>query len=458
MKESNAINSSLFTLANCVDAINSKASRIPYRESKLTRILSLGQNGGRTVMILNLAPTRAYHLDTVSSLSFGSRTKRIEVSEIENDPIYRTKAKPLAATGSIAGSNISRQPLRPLTAAHNANKQETHPTKQGVKPVKAFSVYSDTRRVAAQVVRKAEPQKRPADSSATTSRPLKRPADHTSRMRVEPALTRETIDALISQRIDEKLAEKALQDAGSAPALSAELQKRLDDLEHRIDAKEDDEKGQGLQYLLMAKQHGIRGEDASALRMYQLAVPFFPGNQKLKAKMDALEERIRSKKVMGMGVKVEAHNAMSMAQEATQSKATKLYKGHEEEDGEEDFVPPQESDCEESFASDTSFKYSRTARKPKKMAKKLPVFRDMPGHVSGPPSPKTAELLRIINSRDVRQIKTLVGVGAKKADTIVSSLLEMGDEEIQDLDGLMGLRGLSVKSVETMRMGLWAEF
>jgi hypothetical protein len=31
----------------------------------------------------------------------------------------------------------------------------------------------------------------------------------------------------------------------------------------------------------MAKQHQARGEDSSALRMYQLAAPHFPHNEKL---------------------------------------------------------------------------------------------------------------------------------------------------------------------------------
>jgi hypothetical protein len=430
-------------------------------------------------MILNLAPTRAYHLDTVSSLSFGSRTKKIEVSEIENDPIYRSMGKPLAATSSIGGTNISRQPLRPLTAAHNANKQEADPKKQGAKPVKAFSVYSDTRKVAPRTsnppaqnlgLRKAEAHKRPAESHALTSRPFKRSADQSRMRNAEPALTKESIDALISQRIDEKLAERALQDAGAAPALSAELQKRLDDLEHRIDAKEGDEKGQGLQYLLMAKQHVIRGEDASALRMYQLAIPFFPGNLKLKSKMDTLEERIRNKKMAGVGVRVEAEVTGTAAPApAPSAKLTGPLKAHNKtlkpytdtRDGSDDdeFAPRPESDHDESYASDASFKYTKAVRKPKKSARKLPIFRDVAGDEHpGANSPKTAQLLKIINSRDVSQIKTLVGVGAKKADAIVSSLLEMEDEEILDLEGLASLKGLSGKSVETMRMGVWAGF
>ena len=67
MVESASINKSLFVLAKCVEAISTSSTRVPYRESKMTRILSLGQNNGLTVMILNLAPTRSYHLDSRSS-------------------------------------------------------------------------------------------------------------------------------------------------------------------------------------------------------------------------------------------------------------------------------------------------------------------------------------------------------------------------------------------------------
>jgi len=41
--ESSSINKSLFVLSQCVEAISQKKSRVPYRESKLTRILALGE-------------------------------------------------------------------------------------------------------------------------------------------------------------------------------------------------------------------------------------------------------------------------------------------------------------------------------------------------------------------------------------------------------------------------------
>lgn len=475
--ESSAINKSLFVLAQCVEAMNKKQNRIPYRESKMTRILGLGQNKGLTVMILNLAPTRAYHLDTISSLNFASRTKKVEVAEVENDPVLRTMSKPLAVTSSIGGANIKRQPLRALTAAANVNVTETGKEKKGEKPVKAFSVYSDSRKPVSRVsnltsqnqgVRRTEAQKRAAEPSSTfATRPTKtlRAADNTSRVRaVEPGMTKEAIEALIAQRLDERLAEKALQDAATAaPAISDELQKRLDDLEQRIDAKEDDGKSQGLQFLLMAKQHHARGEDASALRMYHLAEPYFPGNEKLQAKMRSLEDRIRSKREEGqkhMSAPVVAAPMSSlMAPLKADKKATrpKMVFRDDAESEDDDFAPPPQSDHDDSFASEDSFVAKpKAARKPKKAAKKLPIFRDDLDASAGPgdQTPRTSHLLKIINSRDVNQIKALKGVGLKKADAIVNCLVEMDNVEVQDLASLAMLKGVSGKTVENMRLGL----
>jgi len=142
MVESASINKSLFVLAQCVEAISKKQQRIPYRESKMTRILSLGQNNGLTVMILNLAPSRSFHLDTLSSLNFANRTKKIEVREIENEPIF--KGPPRPTTASNLNGGMPRQPLRPLNNAMNANILANRDAKTDKeKPVKAFSVYAD---------------------------------------------------------------------------------------------------------------------------------------------------------------------------------------------------------------------------------------------------------------------------------------------------------------------------
>ncbi|KAJ4390459.1 hypothetical protein N0V85_007199 [Neurospora sp. IMI 360204] len=160
--ESAAINKSLFVLSQCIDAISRGDKRIPYRESKMTRILSLGQNNGITIMILNLAPMRSYHLDTLSSLNVSSRAKRIEVREIENEVVYKQPHRSHSSTSFSGLSNgvlAPRQPLRPIgLGTHNsytgsapalARSSTDRAAASGAviekaeKPSKLFNVYAD---------------------------------------------------------------------------------------------------------------------------------------------------------------------------------------------------------------------------------------------------------------------------------------------------------------------------
>ena len=78
------INRSLLTLGNCINALceaNEKGSKsyIPYRDSKLTRLLkdSLGGNA-RTVMIANVSPSILSFDDTYNTLNYANRAKKIK--------------------------------------------------------------------------------------------------------------------------------------------------------------------------------------------------------------------------------------------------------------------------------------------------------------------------------------------------------------------------------------------
>jgi kinesin family protein 22 len=59
--------------------------RIPFRDSKLTRLLqdSLGGNS-HSVMITNIAPSMAYFADTLNTLNFASKSKSIVNKPIAN--------------------------------------------------------------------------------------------------------------------------------------------------------------------------------------------------------------------------------------------------------------------------------------------------------------------------------------------------------------------------------------
>ncbi|KAM0745937.1 kinesin heavy chain [Meredithblackwellia eburnea MCA 4105] len=80
LEEAKKINKSLSALGMVINALtDGKSSHIPYRDSKLTRILqeSLGGNS-RTTLIINCSPSAYNEVETISTLRFGMRAKSIK--------------------------------------------------------------------------------------------------------------------------------------------------------------------------------------------------------------------------------------------------------------------------------------------------------------------------------------------------------------------------------------------
>ncbi|KAJ3101679.1 hypothetical protein HDU97_001220 [Phlyctochytrium planicorne] len=80
LEEAKKINKSLSALGMVINALtDGKSSHIPYRDSKLTRILqeSLGGNS-RTTLIINCSPSSFNEAETLSTLRFGMRAKTIK--------------------------------------------------------------------------------------------------------------------------------------------------------------------------------------------------------------------------------------------------------------------------------------------------------------------------------------------------------------------------------------------
>lgn len=80
LEEAKKINKSLSALGMVINALtDGKSTHIPYRDSKLTRILqeSLGGNS-RTTLIINCSPALFNAAETVSTLRFGMRAKSIK--------------------------------------------------------------------------------------------------------------------------------------------------------------------------------------------------------------------------------------------------------------------------------------------------------------------------------------------------------------------------------------------
>lgn len=95
LKEAQTINSSLSALGNVIYALTDhKSTHIPYRDSKITRILqeSLGGNS-RTTLILNVSPSSLNEPETSSTLRFGTRAKSIKNSPHINKELSPAEMK-----------------------------------------------------------------------------------------------------------------------------------------------------------------------------------------------------------------------------------------------------------------------------------------------------------------------------------------------------------------------------
>ncbi|KAK4184551.1 putative kinesin-like protein [Podospora australis] len=475
--ESAAINKSLFVLSQCVDAISRGDKRIPYRESKMTRILSLGQNNGITVMILNLAPIRSYHLDTLSSLNVSSRAKRIEVREIENEVVY--KQPPRSTSFGLGGNNVIRQPLRPLANAHNLHTGAVLAAKaaeKADKPAKAFAVYIDKKPAAAVSARpvvsstvnaantsqlrqplaaKRIPEPVASDSPVAKPSKLARPSliarpslTQQPQPTQEPQLTISAaqIEAMVEKKVAEILASRAAE-AAAAPAppaetasesgkeqISEDVKRRLEALERRIESEtREDGRSDGLRLLLQARQAKEEGDDEGALRLYESALPYFPGQVKLLGKIEKLRVKLGK-----------AERSLSSFESRLPSPKKK--KAIRETDGEYDGT---EADVED---EDHPPKI-KTPRKKKSTRK----FSSEDDTDQGPSSPRTRQLLDIVNSRDLALIKGLHGFGAKRAQDLVDHLnLREPDvsNHISSLAQLTMLPGMGTRTVERAYEGL----
>lgn len=95
LKEATKINLSLSALGNVISAlVDGKSSHIPYRDSKLTRLLqdSLGGNA-KTIMVANIGPSKFNYDETLTTLRYANRAKNIKnkprVNEDPKDAMLR---------------------------------------------------------------------------------------------------------------------------------------------------------------------------------------------------------------------------------------------------------------------------------------------------------------------------------------------------------------------------------
>lgn len=132
LKEATKINLSLSALGNVISAlVDGKATHVPYRDSKLTRLLqdSLGGNT-KTLMVACISPADNNYDETLSTLRYANRAKNIKnkpkINEDPKDALlreYQEEIRKLKAmlAGQLPVTEITTvsQPVAPQTAPMN---------------------------------------------------------------------------------------------------------------------------------------------------------------------------------------------------------------------------------------------------------------------------------------------------------------------------------------------------
>lgn len=84
------INRSLLALGNCINALcisdgTRRTCHVPYRDSKLTRLLKFSLGGNcKTVMIVCVSPSSTHYDETLNTLKYANRAKEIKTKVIRN--------------------------------------------------------------------------------------------------------------------------------------------------------------------------------------------------------------------------------------------------------------------------------------------------------------------------------------------------------------------------------------
>jgi hypothetical protein len=95
IEEAKYINKSVAALGNCIQALSNRKPKInnyppthiPYRDSKLTRIIF--ENGNtKTSICVCVSPSNQHYDETFSSLLFGHRAMMIKVDSHKNEEVF----------------------------------------------------------------------------------------------------------------------------------------------------------------------------------------------------------------------------------------------------------------------------------------------------------------------------------------------------------------------------------
>jgi kinesin family protein C2/C3 len=125
LKEAGYINKSLSALGNVMEALDRKASHIPFRDSKLTYMLqdSLGGNS-RTMMVVTVNPVDDSYDESVHALQFATRVRRIQIGAAKRNVTSKNLEETVKALTDEMKS-LSRAKERTESQLHSLKRDNT---------------------------------------------------------------------------------------------------------------------------------------------------------------------------------------------------------------------------------------------------------------------------------------------------------------------------------------------
>ncbi|KAK0203900.1 kinesin-like protein [Desarmillaria ectypa] len=335
MQESAAINKSLSVLGQVVRNLNTGETRIPFRNSKLTRILQDALGGSSVgLLICNIAPGMKFRKDTLNTLNFAVSAKNVENKPVVNERDSRPAPKPhfAALTTQHTAPKLAHIAVPAPAPPARASGSQVPRSRTSLLPKPRASTFGSASFQLFSV------------SSGSQDR-ISAEGDRSASM--GPRLTDKEIDEKISKAVEAEVARRLEeQEKGrlekeketrmspgfgrhesrspkkeSAPLpsgvltpllkrhrdLDDELKARIQELEKKFerDNKETaladalspvSRKKTGRAYVALARAHSDKGDLQVALDLYRKAESYVPDNVKLKERIIDIEWAVNSAK------------------------------------------------------------------------------------------------------------------------------------------------------------------
>ncbi|XP_068884647.1 kinesin-like protein KIF3A isoform X2 [Aphelocoma coerulescens] len=261
LKEATKINLSLSTLGNVISAlVDGKSTHVPYRNSKLTRLLqdSLGGNS-KTMMCANIGPADYNYDETISTLRYANRAKNIKnkarINEDPKDAMLRQfqkeieeLKKKLEEGEEISGSETSDSEEEDEDGEIGEEKRKTRRGKKKVSPDKMVEMQAkiEEERKALETKLDMEEEERNKARAELEKREkdlLKAQQEHQSLLEKLSALEKKVIvggvDLLAKAEEQEKLLEESNMELEERRKRAEQLRKELEEKEQeRLDIEE----------------------------------------------------------------------------------------------------------------------------------------------------------------------------------------------------------------------------